>query len=212
MKRDVDLCRQLLFDLEAHGPDCTVNVLRNGAATDADDRVRFHMRLLIDAGFAKEVDRTSGGMACVRLTHAGFESLELFRSDSRWRDAKAVVLEQTGGLSLTIVRTLLTKWAVEAVSRGESPRSRRAYRPYYRRVEPRPSYENYRPEIYRERAFRDGRDYLLDNEDIRLVRSNSVYGERSEYVVDGPIDGPINGSPVDTLDAGGGVSLPVYLV
>ncbi|MGI9456225.1 MAG: DUF2513 domain-containing protein [Aeoliella sp.] len=212
MKRDVDLCRQLLFDLEAHGPDCAINVLRSGTASEVDDRVRYHMRLLIDAGFAKEVERTTNGIACVRLTNAGVELIELCRIDDRWRDAKAVVLEQTGGMSLTILRAILSRWAVEAVSRGESRRPRRIYRPYYRRVSPRSHYDVPRSQYaaYRFDAFRD--DLYEERDDLNLVRSTPVdYRERNEWRE--PI---YNGDTVhyamDTLDAGNGVSLPDYLV
>src|SRR5690606_26618076 len=109
MKRDLDLCRQLLLDLEAQGPDCALNVLRTGLAHDADERVRFHVRLLLDAGLAREVDRTINGVPCVRLTHAGCELLDLCRDEAVWNDAKACVRERTGSLSLTLVRNVLVR-------------------------------------------------------------------------------------------------------
>ena len=202
MKRDIDLTRQLLFDLEAQGPDCAVNLLRTGNANEADERVRYHLRLLIDGGLAKEVDRTTGGMACVRLTHAGVEMLELCRSDTRWRDAKAIVLEQTGGMSLTLLRTLLTRWAVDSVSRGEGYRGRPVYRPSY------PSAE-YRPAEYRSRYdtyYHDRRDYLYD-EEVRLVRTSAGYHEREPHR-----SCETNGHAIDSLDAGAGISLPIYMV
>ena len=117
MKRDVDLCRQLLIDIEGHGADCSLSALRTGLAPDAEERIRYHLRLLIDAGFVKEVDRTSAGVPCVRLTNSGQEFLELSRGDARWREAKWIVQEQSGGLSLTVIRALLTKWAVDGVTR-----------------------------------------------------------------------------------------------
>ena len=152
MKRDLDLCRQLLADLESHGPDCAVTALRPGVTGEADEQVRYHVRLLIDAGLAKEVDRTTGGVPCVRLTDAGHELLELAASEARWREAKWVVGERTGGQSLTVIRAVLARWAHEAAVYGERWRPRRAaYRPYpyaaYRRpyaaprVEPRYRFE-----------------------------------------------------------------------
>jgi hypothetical protein len=113
MKRDIDLARQLLLDIENRGADCSVSVLRPGANHDAEERVRYHLRLLIDAGLLKEIDRTAGGVPCIRLTDAGHETIELVRSEARWRDAKWACQERTGGLSLAVVREILWQWGCE---------------------------------------------------------------------------------------------------
>jgi hypothetical protein len=113
MKRDEDLARQLLLDIENRGADCSVGVLRTGPNHDAEDRVRYHLRLLIDAGWLKELDRTGGGVPCVRLTHAGHEMIELARSEARWREAKWICQDRTGGLSLAVIRSILLRWSVE---------------------------------------------------------------------------------------------------
>ena len=120
MKRDLDLARQLLLDIENRGTDCSVSVLRSGSNHQSEEQVRYHLRLLIDAGLLKEIDRTSAGIPCVRLTHEGHELLELARSEPRWREAKYACQERLGGLSLTVIRGILLRWAVAATSR--SPR------------------------------------------------------------------------------------------
>lgn len=114
MKRDLDLARQLLLEIENRGADCSVSVLRTGPNHEAEERVRYHLRLLIDAGMLKEVDRTAGGVPCLRLTDAGHETIELTRNESRWREAKYACQERTGGLSLGIIRNLLSHWALES--------------------------------------------------------------------------------------------------
>ena len=68
MKRDVDLIRQIMFEIERGGAECSVNALRNGAGHEADERTRYHLRLRIDPGLAKEIDHTSAATPCVRLT------------------------------------------------------------------------------------------------------------------------------------------------
>jgi Hypothetical protein (DUF2513) len=113
MKRDIDLARGLLLDIENRGSDCSVSILRTGPNHDAEERVRYHLRLLVDAGLLKEVDRTAGGVPCLRLTDAGHELIELTRSESRWREAKWACQERTGGLSLVVIRGILLQWAVE---------------------------------------------------------------------------------------------------
>ena len=118
MKRDLDLARQLLLDIENRGTDCSVSVLRSGSNHQSEEQVRYHLRLLIDAGLLKEIDRTSAGIPCVRLTHEGHELLELARSEPRWREAKYACQERLGGLSLTVIRGILLRWAVAATSRS----------------------------------------------------------------------------------------------
>jgi hypothetical protein len=150
MKRDLDLCRQLLADIEGHGPDCAVTSLRPGVTGEADETLRYHVRLLIDAGLVKEVDRPSSSVPCVRLTNAGHELLELAHSEARWREAKWVVAERTGTQSLTVIRAVLTQWAHEAATHGESWRPRRVvrgYRPqaYQRPAYARPAYQHVEP-------------------------------------------------------------------
>jgi len=199
MKRDVDLIRHLLLEIERHGPESAVDELRNGAVHESDERTRYHVRLLVDAGLAKEIDRTSAGLPCVRLTNAGHEFLDLCRNDARWREAKWVVHEQTGGLSLAVLRAVLTKWAVEGVSRGERHRRwRRTYRPYYR-GEP----------VYRVESYRYEREPAFDEEPVRVVRSRAPYRERVE-----PVErwDDAYGLESDLADGSLGVSLPVHVI
>lgn len=206
MKRDVDFIRQLLFDIERHGADCSPDVLRNGSSAESDHRVQYHVRLLVDAGLAKEVDRTAAGGRCVRLTNAGHEFIELCRSDLRWREAKWFVQEQTGGLSIAVLRAVLTKWAVDTISRSERIRRwRRGYRPRYYR-------DYYRGEPgYRIDSYRYEREPLVDEELVRLARARAAFRDRFEpgdewsYGPEGPVEEPI---AEDSL----GVSLPVNMI
>ena len=131
MKRDVDLCRQLLVDLENQGPTCLLTTLQCDEVPEANQRIDHHLRLLIDAGFVKEAEQTDSGVPCVRLTHSGQELIELTGNENRWREAKWIVQQQTGGLSLTVLMALLTKWAVDGTaSYQREQRDRHAYQPF----------------------------------------------------------------------------------
>lgn len=123
MKRDLDLLRQLLIDIENQGTDCAPSVLRATLSEQTDDRIRYHVRQLIDASLVKEVERTMNGAPCVRLTHAGHELIELSLCEARWQEAKWTVRDQTGGESLTVLKAVLTKWAAEEATRGEVRRA-----------------------------------------------------------------------------------------
>lgn len=172
MKRDLDLVRQLLLDIELRGTDCSVGVLRTGANHETEELIRYHLRLLIDGGLLREVDRTSAGVPCVRLTHEGHEFLELSRNDALWREAKWHCQERTGGLSLTFIRQVLIRLALGPVS--YHPRVRRSY------ASRRPRYEadSYRGEPLRYLERGDDRDYL-DGERVRYVR---VRGDGDEWI------------------------------
>jgi hypothetical protein len=205
MKRDVDLIRQLLFDIERQGPECAVDALRHAPADQIDERLRYHLRLLIDAGLAKETERTSAGQPCVRLTSAGHEFLDLCREDARWREAKWIVQNETGGLSLSVLRAVLTKWAVDGIARLERRRRwRRAYRPYYDRV-------YYRDEpAYRVESYRYERDPMFDEPPVRVLRPRHDYGEPPAPAR--PWDGDHARHEALLADEPLGVSLPVHMI
>jgi hypothetical protein len=197
MKRDVDLIRQLLFDIERQGAECSFDSLRNGAVQEIDERFRYHLRLLIDAGLAKETDRTSTGQPCVRLTSAGHEFLDLCRDDARWREAKWIVQQQSGGYSLTVLRAVLTKWAIENISRSERRRRwRGASRPYYDRVVYR---EEPRSPVYRVESYRYERE-PFDDEPVRRYEYSQPTDERWNDVRESVPDEPL------------GISLPVHMI
>jgi hypothetical protein len=176
MKRDVDLIRQILLDLERHGAECSLDAVRNGAAPEADERTRYHLRLSIDAGLAKETERSTAGSPCVRLTNAGHEFLDICRGDDRWQAAKWMVHQQTGGLSLAVLRAVLTKWAVQGISRSERlrrwRRSQRLHPDYYPAGEPAASAGPYRVDSYRYE-----REPFFDDEPMRPVRPRRDYRE-----------------------------------
>lgn len=199
MQRDVDLLRQLLLDIERRGATCPIDALRNDARHDAEERVRYHLRLLTDAGLLKEAGQTSAGSPCVRLTHEGQEFIELARSDSRWRAAKASVLASTGGVPLALLRTLLAKWAWRSVARNERRRIFRNRRRAHRYV------EHVEPEVWLD-AYATDPDALWDDEQIRLVRERAAAGRRRRIptgwepdlysdvaaeLADGPVTAPL---------------------
>ncbi len=188
MKRDLNLLRQLLFDIESQGADCAPSTLHGG---EIDERIRYHIRLLIDGGYVSEVDRTINGATCVRLTNTGHELIELIHDEVRWENAKVVAYEQASGESLTVIKAVLTKWAAEAAARTvyrdkyQPLRYRTAYRPYYHRVEPR-----YRPRVIEPRSTTPRYDDTrivrssiprTTNEDLRLLRTRPDYLERFDW-------------------------------
>jgi len=208
MKRDLDLSRQLLLDIENRGTDCSVSVLRSEQEQPNDERIRYHLRLLIDAGLLKEIDRTSSGIPCVRLTHEGHELLELARNESRWREAKLACQDRIGGLAISVIRGILLRWAVGGTPRSLRPRrvvtSRRT------RYEPETvlSRPGYRVEPHRLEAHRlEDRSYWEDD-DVRYVRVRAEHGEYRELSNGTGID--LDGDGIADLEYES--SLPAYLI
>ena len=169
MKRDLDLARQLLQDIESRGTDCSVSVLRSDSKFENEECVRYHLRLLIDAGLLKEVDRTSEGVPCVRLTHQGHELLELTRNDSRWREAKWACQQNSDCLSLTVIQTILSRWALSATDRWRLRRRPLATRRLRSETEYPRQEVPYRVEPYYPVEALEDPGYLADD-NVRYVR------------------------------------------
>ncbi len=187
MKRDLDLARQLLIDIEGHGADCALSALRPGVAGEADERLRYHVRLLIDTGYVKETDHPSNGVPCIRLTNAGHEFLELAFCDARWREAKWAVLERTGALSLTVLKAVLTRWALEATSYGERrPRSLRRpayHQPTFHQIEARYVEPPYQASRYYAPPYQEARYQTPPYRYESLHPDATFYRRRKSYDV-----------------------------
>lgn len=101
MKRDMDLIRDILFAVEAHGS--SGGFVRVAIEGHSDDEINYHMVLLKDAGFMEcVVLESSDGIMVqpLRLTWTGHEFIDAARSSKVWNGAKAFVLKTTGTLTL----------------------------------------------------------------------------------------------------------------
>lgn len=113
MKRDMDLCRQILLQVEASPPNEVLT--RLGLSADHPNSVSEHVVLLDDAGFLDAtITRTFGGAiyAIRGLTWEGHEFLDAARDDERWEKAKQH-LEEAG----TTATLALLKHVLEALAR-----------------------------------------------------------------------------------------------
>lgn len=120
MRRDMDLCRKLLFYFEE----------RDAFAVDKSPRidgydenaVQYHLQLLAQAGLIiYEADRsTSNPERLIRvypfgLSWAGHEFLDTAKNDTSWNKAKERILAISGGLSLSILQALLVHYAKQGL-------------------------------------------------------------------------------------------------
>jgi hypothetical protein len=117
MQRDMDLVREILFQVERDNNDPlkSVEVEVEGYS---DIQINYHIMLLAEAGLIEAKDAsTLGGSEWTpkRLTWRGHEFLEAARSDTIWREAKHRTLQNAGGLSLDVLKAVLVQGAKHAV-------------------------------------------------------------------------------------------------
>lgn len=110
MKRDMDLVRSILMQLEEH---------RHGWAPErfavqghSEEEVRFHVHLMAQAWLVRTKDVTctdsdSPGAVPTSITWAGYEFLDLAREPSIWDKAKSRVLTAVGGIGLELLKETL---------------------------------------------------------------------------------------------------------
>jgi hypothetical protein len=118
MKRDMDLLRSLLLEIEKlpfnnHGMGGQTTIPGR-----TDEEVCYHALLAQDAGFidAKFLPGTTAFFVR-RLTYQGTEFLELARDNSTWEKAKEKVQSTTGQLTVEGLKIVLSA-LVQAALRG----------------------------------------------------------------------------------------------
>lgn len=112
MKRDMDLCRQILLQIEASESGEPIVALQTGAS---GNDVLEHLQLLQDAGLIEaRVDRHSRDYSIQRLTWEGHEFLQAARDDGVWAKAR----EQVGSAWQSLTFTLLKEVLEDIVRNG----------------------------------------------------------------------------------------------
>jgi hypothetical protein len=114
MKRDIDLIRELLLQLEGGGS------LENIPGRTPKE-IAYHVSLLEDAGLvAQEIYQNiflnDSFLDGIRITWAGHEFLDASRSMSLWETAKKLTLEKTGALSFEVIKAVLVQLGKNAIS------------------------------------------------------------------------------------------------
>lgn len=120
MKRDLELIRELLLRVEALPVGHFLsNIEIDGYSPDV---IGEHVRLLQEAGFidAKVSKGNSQmgvtivvGYAIDRLLNDGHDFIENAKSDTVWEKAREQVAEKAGDVSLTVLKAVLAKTAMQ---------------------------------------------------------------------------------------------------
>ena len=108
MKRDMDLVRAILLDIEAN------NVFEEGPYTPkipgySLEEIAYHVAIMQDADLlvAHVIWLRQPYIHVQRMAWKGHEFLEASRDESLWSQAKEKVLEATGGLGFEALKALL---------------------------------------------------------------------------------------------------------
>ncbi len=108
MKRDMDLVRQILLEIEASQE--TLGVVELEIKGYSPDVVSYHVRALDEAGLVEAKDMSGMGeidWRPMRLTWEGHEFLEAARDDGLWQKAKQKIGTAAGGVTFDILKSVL---------------------------------------------------------------------------------------------------------
>ena len=108
MKRDMDLIRAILIEVEKLPPDLGFHDISVQGHTE--EEVTFHVRLADEAGLIEAEDLSSHDGVCwkpKRLTYEGHEFLDAARSDTVWEKAKKMLQSATGTITLEGLKAAL---------------------------------------------------------------------------------------------------------
>ena len=116
MKRDMDLVRQILQEIERRDPESS------NPGVDVEGRskneVYDHLLIMQDRGLVEDVRRTSTSALCIRMTWEGHELLEQTRDPDLWEEVKDTALTKTKSLSWLAIKTALATLIKAAITDG----------------------------------------------------------------------------------------------
>ncbi len=97
MKREMDVIRSILIEAENGN-------LNDGIDAISDESIRFHRRLLVEAGLLDGAIAGSGEVPMAvmirKITWDGYDLIESLRSETKWVQIKSFI--QSSGKSMTI--------------------------------------------------------------------------------------------------------------
>jgi len=117
MKRDMDLIREILFEIESRKlvyPRSHEVILEGYKRSD----ISYHVLIMQEAGLLRAIEVSTADELVLhpsRLTWEGHEFLEAIKDDGIWNQAKDVVLEKGGGLVFDVLQAVLVQIIKNAV-------------------------------------------------------------------------------------------------
>lgn len=114
MKRDLDLARKILFQIEEHD-------WLDAVEGYSKKEIAYHLSLLEEAGLLTQeiysnLYLNDSMLEGNRITWAGHEFLDASRNTSIWEKTKKIALEKTGAMSFEVIKSVLIQLSREAIS------------------------------------------------------------------------------------------------
>ena len=111
MKRDIELIRRILLNIEEHGDLNEQEILSYGYDFIT---VATHVEMLQQAGYLDAKVHFAMGhvpmeIGYVRLTWSGRDFLDACRSDNVWSKTKKVISDSVGTTTLEVLKQVCTK-------------------------------------------------------------------------------------------------------
>jgi hypothetical protein len=108
MKRDMDLSRQILLEIEK-SPSVTgyIEIILPGKT---NDEISYTIKLLSEANLieAKNLtDSTGFDWKAISLTWQGHDFLDSARDNTRWEKAKSIAIKKAGTLTFEVLKQIL---------------------------------------------------------------------------------------------------------
>jgi len=117
MRRDMDLVRKILMAAEDSPSGYAPDPLKIEGYSK--EEIQYHALIIIEAGLATGGETTpfNGPPAAIihRLTWRGHEFLEAAREESRWKEAKRIIGEKAGSVSIQVWTAVLQQLTMKAV-------------------------------------------------------------------------------------------------
>jgi hypothetical protein len=120
MKRDMDLVRKILFEMEnaPHG----YYEGRMAFEGYTSDQIGYHVMLMMQAGLIEGCDVTthdSFGPEAIptNMTWAGYDFLDASCDDNRWNKAKDIVKEMGSSVTFDVLKSLLVQIMMSQIPR-----------------------------------------------------------------------------------------------
>lgn len=115
MKRDIDLVRKILLELEKKSQPWAAHLALEGYDHEV---VSYHIMLLSEANYITAFDASSNdGIDWMpeRMTWAGHDFLDAARNDTLWNKAKQTIGEKVGSVSFEVLKATLAALAAASI-------------------------------------------------------------------------------------------------
>jgi hypothetical protein len=112
LKRDDDLIRELLFEIEAHD-DAYFICADDKDSGDQERRRHYHLVLLTDAGMLKQSGRFG---STFRMTNSGHDFLGSIRNEGIWSKVKETIASTVGDATLGIMADIAKAYIKSEIS------------------------------------------------------------------------------------------------